>query len=331
MKRRRFLQAMGIAGFAPFSDAFGAMPPDAEPSGKEGRVLPFPIVDTHVHFWDPEHLRYPWTEKSELLNRAYLPSDYTAAVAPVEVERIVFVQAACLPSQAMQEVEWVTGLAKEDPRLQGIVADAPLEQGENVVPTLEKLADNPLVKGVRRMLAGEKDPEFSLQQGFVDGVRALGRLGLECEFGIHRGQIRAATDLARRCPDVRFMLCHCGVPDIRNQEFDPWRANIRELAALPNAFCKMSGLATAADLKAWKPVDLKPAIDHVIECFSVERVAFGSDWPVMLAATQFPRWVETVAWAMEDCTRTEQERLFCGTAIEYYALQTDGMEQKETV
>jgi predicted TIM-barrel fold metal-dependent hydrolase len=321
VRRRSFLQAVGAASLAPFAGAFGATPAGAEPGGKGGNVVPFSIVDTHVHFWDPSHLRYPWTEKSKLLNRAYLPSDYTAAVAPVEVERIVFVQAACLPSQAMQEVEWVTGLAKEDPRIQGIVADAPLEQGEGVVPALEKLAANPLVKGVRRMLAGEKDPEFALRHGFVDGVRALGHLGLECEFGIHRGQILMGAELAKRCPHIRFILCHCGVPDIRKQEFDPWRDHIRQLAALPNVFCKMSGLATAADLKAWKPADLKPAIDHVIDCFSVQRVAFGSDWPVMLAATQFPRWVETVAWATEGCTRTEQERLFRGTAIEYYGLE----------
>ena len=317
MKRRGFLQAIGAAGLVPLKRAFAA---EAESTGKEGNAVPFPIVDTHVHFWDPAHLRYPWTESSALLNRAYLPRHYTEAIAPVDVERIVFVQAACLPDQAMQEVEWVTGLAKEDPRIEGIVADAPLEQGEGVVPVLDKLAGNPLVKGVRRMLAGEKDPEFSLQQGFVDGVRALGRAGLECEFGIHRGQILAAAALAGRCPDVRFIVCHCGVPDIRRQELDPWRDHIRQLAALPNVFCKMSGLATAADHAAWKPADLKPAIDHVIGCFSVQRVAFGSDWPVMLSATTFPRWAETVAWAIEGCTQDELERLFRGTAIEYYGL-----------
>lgn len=286
---------------------------------RSNAMPPFPIVDTHVHFWDPAVLRYPWLDNSELLNKPYLPADYIEAVAPVEVEKAVFVQAECLPGQAVTEVDWVSGLARENPWIQGIVASAPIELGDKAKPTLEFIAANPLVKGVRRMLSGES-AEFMLEPRYVDGVRALGAAALTCDLGIHRGQLVAAAELARQCPDVRFMLCHIGVPDIKGGQLDPWREHIRTLAELPNVWCKLSGVATAADHANWTKEDLRPAIDHVLECFAFGRVAFGSDWPVMLLATDYPRWVETVAWALEGFSEDEQRQVFRETAAGFYRL-----------
>lgn len=315
--RRDILRAVGAAFTLPFVHAATGQ---SEEESAAFKKPPFPIVDTHVHFWDPKHLRYTWLDKSELLNRPYLPADYLAGAAPVEVGKIVFVQAACEKSQAMDEVAWVSELAKEEPRIQGIVADAPLEEGEAVAPTLERLAANPLVKGVRRLIQGEEDLEFCLSPGFVQGTQLLERVGLRFDMGVRRDQLPGITELARRCPGVRFMLCHIGVPDILNRQLDPWRDHIRAMAQLPNVWCKLSGVATAADRENWKPNDLKPAIDHVLDCFGFERTAFGSDWPVMLSATTLPRWVDAVMTVTHGCSGDELKRLFVGTATEHYSL-----------
>jgi len=316
MKRRAFLR---ISAMAPASCLVRAQ---AE-TGESSDMPAFPITDTHVHFWDPGNLEYPWIRGSELLERPYLPEDYAEAIGDVDVEQIVFVQAACLKSQAMDEVDWVTSLADQEPRIRGIVADAPLELGEDVEPILGQLAENRLVKGVRRMVAGEKDPEFMLQPGFVRGVQLLGENALTCDLGIHRGQIVAATALAKQCPNVKFMLCHIGVPDIKNRQLDPWRDHVRSLAGLPNVWCKLSGVATAADHAEWTPEDLRPAISHTLDCFGFERTAFGSDWPVMLLATSFPRWFEAVAYAIDGCSESEQSNLFRDTACGFYRLVRD--------
>ena len=42
---------------------------------------------------------------------------------------------------------------------------------------------------------------------------------------------------------------------------------------------------TEADFEKWTAADLKPYIDHVIECFGFDRVIYGSDWPVAAQAT----------------------------------------------
>ena len=313
MRRRTFLAlaGLGLAGTARSGEQ-AAVPEDV--------TMPdFPITDTHVHFWDPANLRYPWLDNSELLNKPYLPEDYTAASRPVNVGRIVFVQAACLTEQAAEEVAWVTGLARKDARIRGIVADAPLEKGDEVAPLLESFARNPLVKGVRRFLRnGIVDGE--LTPGYVRGVELLGRGRLSCDLGVGAGELPLATRLARRFPDVQFMLCHIGVPDIRNRKLDPWREELRALGALPNVICKLSGMATLADPDNWTREGLGPFFEHVFACFGFERTAFASDWPVMLRATTYPRWVETVMWAVEGCSDAERRHLFNDTASKWYRL-----------
>jgi len=316
MKRRTFLWEAGVSSAASLCIAGFS----GEVFAESEAALPFSIVDTHVHFWDTKHLRYPWLEKSELLNRPYWPRDFDEAIKSVDVGKIVFVEAACASDQSLAEVDWVTSLAKADPRIQGIVANAPLEQGEAVLPTLETLAANPLVKGIRRFFSTQKDAPQGLLPALAKGVACLERFNWRFDLGLQRGQMPVATELVRQCPNVKFMLNHIGVPDIKNNSLDPWRQELRTLAEYPNVFCKMSGTATLADHASWTPEDLKPAIDHVIECFGFKRCAFGSDWPVMLSATSYPRWVKAALWAVKGCSETELHHLFYDTAVTFYGL-----------
>jgi len=315
VNRRAFLKEAGG-----FSAAFMGMGLAHGEFAVDEAELSFPIVDTHVHFWDTARLRYPWLETSTLLNRPYLPQDYDEAIGSVKVGKIVFVEAACTEDQTQAEVDWVTTLAKDEPRIQGIVANVPLEQGEAALPRLEALAVNPLVKGIRRFFSTQTEAPHGLHPGLAEGVQCLERFGLHFDLGLQRGQVPVATELVRQCPNVRFMLNHIGVPDIKNNALDPWRQEIRALAAYPNAFCKMSGAATLADHQSWKPEDLQPALEHVIDCFGFERTAFGSDWPVMLSATAYPRWVEAAVWAVRGCSKAEKRRLFHDTAVDFYGL-----------
>src|SRR5215207_7206327 len=119
----------------------------------------FPIVDTHLHLWDPSYLCYPWLDDIPLLNKPYLLQDYQRATSSVEIEKMVFLQCECDPSQFMQEAAWVTEQAAIDPRIQGIVPWAPLEWRDGARIHLEALASNPLIKGVRRIIQFEPDIE----------------------------------------------------------------------------------------------------------------------------------------------------------------------------
>jgi len=283
-------------------------------------MLDFPLIDTHLHVWDPRLLRYPWLEDIPLLNKPYLLEDYDRASAPVAVEKMVFLQAEVDFAQFQQEADWVDSLAEQDSRLQGIVPWAPLELGAAALPALEKLAANPRIKGIRRIIQFEPDIEFCLQPSFIEGVQLLPRYDLSFDICIIHYQMANTIKMVAQCPDVLFILDHIGKPDIKNGLLDPWRADIKTLSRFPNVWCKISGLVTEADHQHWTKEQLKPYIDHVIDCFGFDRVMYGGDWPVAYQATAYPRWVETLAWAVEGCSEAELRKLFRDNAIAFYRL-----------
>lgn len=280
----------------------------------------FPIVDTHLHIWDPNHLHYPWLSSVPFLNKPFLLKDYNEATGPVQVEKMVFLECDIDKSQFLQEVEWVTEQAAIDPRIQGIVANGSLELGDGVRPYLEKVSQNPLVKGIRRLVQGEPDPEFSIRPDFVRGVQALPDYGLSCDICIYEKQMASTVKLVAQCPDVQFILDHIGKPQIINHLMEPWRTELRQLAAFPNVWCKMSGLVTEADHKNWTPADLRPYIEHVVDCFGFDRIIYGGDWPVAFQAAEYPRWVSTLDEALAGASERELRALYHDNAIAFYRL-----------
>lgn len=278
----------------------------------------FPIIDTHLHLWDLERLNYPWLMKSRTLKRNFLIEDFRAACGRVQVAKMVFVQCDCVPEQAVAEAEWVASVGKVDTRLRGIVARASLEKGEAAQEQVAKLAEIPLVKGVRRLIQGEADPEFCVRPDFVRGVQMLHAHGLSFDLCLKAPQLAATITLVKQCPDVQFVLDHIGKPDIKAGKLDPWRAELRELSRLENVWCKISGMATEADWAKWTTEDLRPYIEHVIACFGFDRAMFGGDWPVSTQATTYPRWVDTVDEVLRGCSREELRKFWVGNAEEFY-------------
>jgi L-fuconolactonase len=237
---------------------------------------------------------------------------------------MVFLQCEADFSQYREEAAWVAQLAEREPRIRGMVPWAPLEQGKDARSEVAALARNPLVKGIRRIIQFEPEADFCLQAGFVDGIRLLADFGLHFEFCLKGDdQFRNALILARNCPEVRFVLDHIGKPFIVDGTLEPWKTFMQELAALPNTWCKISGLVNEADLEQWTDRDLKPYIHWAIHCFGWDRVMYGGDWPVSTLASTYPRWVEALARAVQDASVEQQRKLFHDNAVAFYRLSDD--------
>jgi L-fuconolactonase len=284
-------------------------------------MITMPIVDAHVHLWDPEYIRIPWLDTSALLNQRYALDEYRQHTDGIDVAAFVYVQVDAAPAYGLIEAQWVADQARADPRLQAIVAWAPIADGLRARSYLDALVRiDPRIKGVRQLLQGESDPAFCLRPDFIRGVRLLAEYGLSFDICIYHHQLTSVVELVRQCPDVSFMLDHLGKPGVAAGLHEPWRAQIVELAALPNVICKVSGLVTEADHQSWQRADLAPYLEHVLAAFGEDRVAFGSDWPVVLLAGGYRRWVETLRELTAQLAPAAQQKLWADNARRFYRL-----------
>jgi L-fuconolactonase len=279
------------------------------------------IIDSHIHFWNPQHLRYTWLDDLPTLNKSYLPANLPSSGDGWTMEKLVFVQADCIEEDALNEADWVSSLAKHDARIAGIVAYAPLQMDDMAREYLKHLKHHRLVKGVRRLIQSEP-LGFCTQPRFVRGVQMLSEFDYSFDICIKHPQMNDAIELVRQCPNVQFVLDHVGKPDIKAGLRDPWREQIKTLALFPNVMCKISGLVTEADHAHWTPADLQPYIDHVLEVFGIDRVMFGGDYPVVELASSYERWLTTIIAATASLSQSEKHKLFYANAYQFYRLGT---------
>ena len=279
-----------------------------------------PIIDTHIHLWDLDQLDYPWLEQVPVINRTFLLEDYDKAREGQPVEAMVFVQCECRPAQHLDELAWVQSIADKDPRLQGIVPWVPLESGNAVDEELAQIANDPRVKGVRRIIEFEADPEFCIQPGFMRGVQLLWKHNLHCELTIAPEHFPNVMKLVEQAPDTRFILDHVGSPHIAKGELYPWKDAIKAFADSGPHFCKFSNFVCNADLENWTIDDLRPFADAVIEAFGPDRLIWASDWPHALRASTWTRWLETARELTVDLGADDRRKVFHGNAARFYRL-----------
>jgi L-fuconolactonase len=283
----------------------------------------FPIIDSHLHIYDPGVIPFPWMKARPLLNSPHLPEAYFEAVGDVEVEGAVFVEVDAAPEFNMREAEFVAAQARREPRLLGMVASVALDKGpEAAAADLKALGGMPLARGVRHLIERHADePGWTVRQPFIEGVQSLALYGLSFDLCLYHQQLRGAIELVGRCPEVRFVLDHIGKPGIKAGLVEPWRSDIRALAALPNVMCKISGVVTEADHERWTEAEVTPYVEHAIDCFGYDRVMFGGDWPVSELATRYAHWVALVDRVTAAASPTERRKLFRDNAIAFYRLK----------
>jgi L-fuconolactonase len=282
--------------------------------------MSFRFIDTHAHFWDPERIDYPWFVNVPTISSAHTPATLYAEAAPYEPEKIVFVEADCDRSQAMDETAWVDSLIVNEPRVAGIVAHATMDAGDETTAMIEKLATRPHVHGVRHLTQNESDPEYCARREFIAGVRQLPSHNLSFDICCFHFQLPSVIELIRNCPDTSFILDHAGKPDIRTGALDPWREHMTTVAGFPNVVCKFSGMITEADHEKWRTEDLVPYANHLIEVFGPKRMMFGSDWPVAKLAGAYVRWLETAQCLLAGLSADDQDAIFRENARRVYRL-----------
>lgn len=276
-------------------------------------------IDAHHHFWNYNPREYDWIDDSmAVLQKNHLPHDLEIILKKNGFDGSIAVQAR----QTLEETQWLLDLAENHPSIKGVVGWLDL-RSDKLNEHLEQFGNHPKLVGLRHVVQGEPDDRFILGKKFMSGIQKLFDYNLAYDILIFPKQLDAAIEFVQHFPEHRFVLDHIAKPFIKDGIISPWDEQIHQLAAFPNVLCKISGMVTEADWRNWAISDFEPYLDVVINAFGMDRVMFGSDWPVCTVTASYEKVIKIVEsyFNKHNFSDAEKAAFWGGNAVKFYQLK----------
>jgi len=273
-------------------------------------------IDAHQHFWKYHASTHEWiNEEMAVIRKDFYPEALVPLLKAHDIDGCMAVQA----DQTEEETNFLLQLSNEHTFIKGVVGWINL-CSENIEDRLQYYKGFTALKGFRFILQ-DKEPSFMLAPDFIKGISLLGQYGFTYDILVFPHHLAAVLQMVEQCPDQSFVLDHMAKPLIKEKQIEEWRLGIQALAQHKNVFCKLSGLITEADWNYYTEADLKPYIDTIVLAFGIDRIMFGSDWPVCLVAASYARWIKIIEDYFANHTLEEKEKIFGLNAIKFYHLK----------
>lgn len=273
-------------------------------------------IDSHQHFWKYNPVKDAWiTEEMKVIQKDFLPTDLKPLLIENQVDGCVAVQA----DQSENETRFLLDLAKDNDFIKGIVGWVDL-CAENIDERLEYFCKYKKLKGFRHIIQAEADLDFMLSERFLNGISKLEKFKFTYDILIFPKHLENAVKLVERFPNQNFVIDHLAKPDFKNKEFGEWEKGIKAIAKYPNVMCKVSGLVTEADWNNWTATDFTYCLDVVTEAFGIDRLMFGSDWPVSLLAASYADSCDIAEQYFSKFPKGDQDKFWSKNTINFYQL-----------
>jgi predicted TIM-barrel fold metal-dependent hydrolase len=293
-----------------------------------------PFVDAHVHLWDLAHIRYAWLTPPfsddgpngsvEAIASTYLLDDYRRESAAWNVVGMVHVDAGADAVQALDETEWLQGIADREGMPNAIVAFAALDD-PNVDALLAEHARRPNVRGIRHIVNWHSDArrtytprDVTQDEAWQAGFGLLGKYGLSFDLQAYPGQFAGLAKLIARHPEIPVIINHTGMGVDGEAE---WHSGMKALAALPNVSVKISGMGFV--FRPLDPAAVRARTLAAIDLFGTGRAMFASDFPTDRLFGGFDETLSMLADSVSDFTEAERRALFARNANRIYRLSLD--------
>jgi predicted TIM-barrel fold metal-dependent hydrolase len=291
------------------------------------------IIDAHHHIWRQADL--PWllgpTQPRifgayDAIKRDYPIGEYLDDIAGAGVEKSVYVQVNWAPNWFLDEVAWVQETADETGWPHAIVGYCDMTV-RDVRPALDKLAEYPLMRGIRQQLHWHENPQYRFaptpelcrDPSVQRNIARLADYGWSFDLQVFAGQMESACELADACPEVTFILQHAGMPeDLSDEGRALWKRGMKALAARGNVVTKLSGLGTF--IHANDADHIARIVEETVAIFGAKRCLFGSNFPIEKIWTSYADLVAAFMSATGEMSAAKQRAIFHDTAQRVYRL-----------
>jgi len=275
-------------------------------------------VDAHQHFWNMSKTDYPWLVPAYgPIYADFYPRDLEPQLKAAGIDQTVLVQSM----NSFEDTASMLTQAEDFDWIGAVVGWVPLLDHAAERKALDRYSKHPKFRGIRHLIHEEKDPDWVVQPGVIDGLKILADYGMSFDVvAVFPNHLKHVPTLAEKIPNLTLIIDHLAKPPIKDKQMGAWAEQMKAVAQYPNVYAKVSGLNTAANWTNWSAADLKPYIDFAIEHLGTERLMFGSDWPVAILAGDYAMvWAETNK-ALAGRPQAEIDAILGGTAVKAYRI-----------
>jgi L-fuconolactonase len=108
--------------------------------------------------------------------------------------------------------------------------------------------------------------------------------------------------------------------DVYWHEPDQWKRDMEALGQQENVVCKISGVIARLPEGKDAAECLADTVNHCLDSFAMDKVVFGSDWPVCTLGATYRLWVEALNAIIADRSEEVRRKLLHDNAVAFYGL-----------
>ncbi len=180
---------------------------------------------------------------------------------------------------------------------------------------LRRVCGDGKLVGIRPMEGVSRGPDWLNAPAFAGGIDAIAASGLVFEALLLPHHLPGLLAIARQHSEMPIIINHAAKPT--SETFEAWVTDLEPFGALDNVSCKLSGL-TAQSMDA----DFHTRVfDTLVEVFGMDRLIWGSDYPVLLESVRYQTWVDTTFRLLDGLDSGERDAVLTRNASHLYGLK----------
>ena len=268
MTRRGFLAGVAATAVAARSRHAGA------------QGAPIPIIDTHIHLFDPNRPQgtpYSGPRAAGAAPIAAYPDRYRKLAMPLGSVGAIKVEA----SPWVEDNLWVLEVAQRDTIIVGVIGNLEPDKPE-FKEYFDRYRKHPLFRGIRYgNLWGRDIARQAENPVFIDGLKLLADADLVLDTANPRmALLESMLKISDKVPGLRIVLDHLPNFEPTPDERPAYAAALKEFAKRPQIYVKLSAILRQVDGRVSTDVNsYRDKLDLLVATFGDDRILFGSDWP----------------------------------------------------
>lgn len=252
----------------------------AMPRRGAAEAAAIPIIDTHIHLFDPTRPQgapYSGPRVPGVPPTPAYPDRYRKLAAPLGAVGAIKVEA----SPWVEDNLWALDVAQRDTIMVGVIGNLEPDKPE-FTEYFDRYRKHPLFRGIRYGdLWGRDIAKQSENSVFIEGLKLVADADLVLDTANPSVVLlESMLAISDKVPALRIVLDHLPNFEPAPAERPAYDAALREFASRPQIYVKLTEIIRRIDGKVSTDLaSYRDKLDLLVGTFGEDRILFGSDWP----------------------------------------------------